>query len=367
MVAVQPFTYGGMEHQTMTTINRSWLSGNRRFEYGIAHELAHQWWGDMVTLSDFRHVWLNEGFATYAEDIFAENFYGRSTFETRMANLLQTYFYYDEHVGRFPLFDPWAYFNGAEYYKGGLILHMLRGIIGDDNFFTGMRHYATLYKYGNASTEDFRDAMEAVSGVDLDYFFQEWIYEQGYPEYQYAWQSEPFGDHYRVNFQLVQIQQNAPIFSMPIQLLISTTSGDTLVTIFSSQQNELFQIEVTNQPNAVQFDPNNWLIKKSQLTNIELPVNHPIVYQLNQNYPNPFNSHTTISLMVPREGQVRLDVFDIGGRLVKTLVDNRIQAGEYTYNWDGTNQSGLPVAGGVYLYKMTSDGYQMTRKLTYLK
>jgi aminopeptidase N len=182
MVAVTPFAYGGMDHQTMTTINRSWINGTRANEFGIAHELAHQWWGDMVTMSDFRHIWLNEGFATYAEALFTEYFYGQNTYAPRIQWYQDYYFIYDEYYGRFPLFDPVAIFNAAEYFKGALVLHMLRGMMGDEAFFNGLRQYGQLYRYGNASTEDFRAVMEDVSGLSLFTFFHQWIYEPGYPE-----------------------------------------------------------------------------------------------------------------------------------------------------------------------------------------
>jgi len=368
MVAVQPFQYGGMEHQTMTTINRSWINGNRASEFGIAHELAHQWWGDLVTMSDFRHIWLNEGFATYAEALYAEYVHGRPTYDSRIRSYMSTYFYYDEHVGRFPLFDPDYYFNLAEYVKGALVLHMLRGIVGDDHFFASLLHYADLYAYGNASTEDFRDAVEAVSGIDLDYFFQEWIYEQGYPEYSYSYYSFPSGQVWRLVLDINQTQTNSTVFSMPIQLLVEGNSTDTLVTVFNSQQFETFQIDVPFEPTGLVFDPGNWIVKYARHeSSIGDGGIKPELISLGQNFPNPFNGGTSFTVRIPETGETDVAIFDIGGRLAKSVFDGLLQPGTYNFFWDGTDDCGLPTASGIYFYRLSHNGRILTRPMTLIR
>ncbi len=368
MVAVQPFQYGGMEHQTMTTINRSWINGNRASEYGIAHELAHQWWGDMVTMSDFRHIWLNEGFATYAEALYAEYRNGRQAYDSRIQSYMNTYFYYDEHVGRFPLFDPDYYFNLAEYIKGALVLHMLRGIVGDDHFFEAFLHYADLYAYGNASTEDFRDAVETVAGVDLDYFFHEWIYEQGYPEYGYSYHSYPNGQGWRMVLDIVQTQTNSTVFSMPIQLLVEGNSNDTLLTVFNSQESETFQIDLPFEPTGMVFDPNNWIVKHArQESSIEDGGFKPRSVSLGRNFPNPFNGATSFCVSVPEIGNAYIAVFDISGRLVKSVFAGPLGEGTYNFSWDGTDDEGRPAASGIYFYRLRHDSRILTRSMTLLK
>ncbi|NLI16502.1 MAG: T9SS type A sorting domain-containing protein [candidate division Zixibacteria bacterium] len=368
MVAVTPFAYGGMEHQTMTTINRSWINGTRANEFGIAHELAHQWWGDMVTMSDFRHIWLNEGFATYAEALFTEYFYGQNTYAPRIQWYQDYYFIYDEYYGRFPLFDPVAIFNAAEYFKGALVLHMLRGMMGDEAFFNGLRQYGQLYRYGNASTEDFRAVMEDVSGLSLFTFFHQWIYEPGYPEYRYAWSYSQSGIGYVINLNVAQVQQNAPIFTMPIQYRIHTATGDTTVTLLNSQQLQTYDIYVTGIPTAVDFDPNHWVVCKVQLVNsIDDFGRIPQEYSLLPNYPNPFNGGTVISFILPKDEQVKLAVYDINGRIVKTLVDGWVEKGGHSYRWEATLADGSPAAAGTYIYRLDAGGRKFAGKMTYLK
>lgn len=368
MVAVQPFQFGGMEHQTMTTINRSWVNGNRASEYGIAHELAHQWWGDLVTMSDFRHIWLNEGFATYAECLYAEHRFGFQAYQNRIAIYQNNYFYYDEHVGRFPLFDPDYYFNLAEYLKGALVLHMLRGIIGDDDFFASLLHYADLYRFGNASTEDFRDAVESIAGVDLDYFFHQWIYEQGYPEYIYSYNWAPHGQGWRLNLDISQVQTNSPLFSMPIQVLVEGTAADTLVTVFNSQAAESYQIDLNFEPNNLVFDPGNWIVKRAyQGSTVGDETAKPKSIVLGYNYPNPFNSTTSFNVYLPYAGQTEIQVFDIAGRLVKTIFSGWLESGSHFYSWDGTDRNGEIVATGIYFYRLSHDNRSTIRSMTLLK
>lgn len=368
MVAVTPFAYGGMEHQTMTTINLSWVNGTRANEFGIAHELAHQWWGDMVTMSDFRHIWLNEGFATYAEALFTEYFYGQNTYAPRIQWYQDYYFIYDEYYGRFPLFDPVAIFNAAEYFKGALVLHMLRGMMGDEAFFNGLRQYGQLYRYGNASTEDFRAVMEDVSGLSLFTFFNQWIYDQGYPEYQYAWNYSQSGAGYMIHLNVGQTQQNAPIFTMPIQYLIHTSAGDTTVTLLNSQQFQTYDIFVTGVPSTVDFDPNHWILcKVQQLNSLDNVGSIPREYSLLPNYPNPFNNSTIISFVLPKAEQVRLVVYDINGREIKTLIESRLEAGSHSYRWDGRQNDGSLAAAGTYIFKLDAGGHKFARKMTFLK
>ncbi|MBI3193722.1 MAG: M1 family metallopeptidase, partial [Ignavibacteriae bacterium] len=174
---------GGMEHQTMTS-----LGG---FSEGlVAHELAHQWFGDMITCRNWPNIWLNEGFATYLEALYYERRYGATAYWgsiTAEMNSAKTavgsiYVRDTNNIGNL--------FNGSLVYaKGATVLHVLRHVIGDTAFFTSMYNYANdpRFKYGTAVTADFQSVCETVSGKDLDYFFNEWIYGEKYPKYLFGW------------------------------------------------------------------------------------------------------------------------------------------------------------------------------------
>jgi len=160
-----------MEHQTLTSMG-GWS------EDLISHELAHQWWGDMVTCEDFGHIWLNEGFATWSEAYWAEQYYDFATYRQYMD--IASYY----GAGTIFVEDPLSenIFDGnLSYNKGSWVVHMLRGVLGDTDFFAGLALYRSSHLYGSATTEQLQTALETVSGQDLTAFFQQWIYGEYFP------------------------------------------------------------------------------------------------------------------------------------------------------------------------------------------
>jgi aminopeptidase N len=175
---------GGQEHQTCTSLG-SFL------EYVVAHELTHQWWGDLVTCRDFHHIWLNEGFATYGEALWAEATGGSAAYHADIEQY--------RYLGPGSVWVPDAtdqnriFDSHLSYAKGGLVLHMLRHVLGDAVFFNALQTYHTTWGYKSAVTEDFRDVCESVSGRNLHPFFQQWIYGEYYPIYNWVWSAAPAG------------------------------------------------------------------------------------------------------------------------------------------------------------------------------
>lgn len=370
--AVDPFWAGGMEHQTMTTINRYWIDGNRSSEGGLAHELAHMWWGDFVTMADWRHIWLNEGFASYASALFNESFYGHDRFMSDLNDYQNGYFRYEEQYGRARLFNPppEQLFSAPQYIKGAWVLHMLRGIIGDAAFFAGLHQYAALHAYDNATTDEFRDAMETVSGVELGWFFDEWVYEQGFPEYNYSWTVTPVGEEYNIHLEIAQVQSDAPIFRMPIPIrVVSDITWDILLQ--NNQQIQSYDIMVSSPPTDLLFDPDNWALERSQrVTGIDGgdQPNLPQSAKLNDIYPNPFNGTANISLLIEGGSQhSNVSIFDIGGRMVKNLYDGELRPGYHLLRWNGADNNGNSLASGVYLVRLLSPSGDSTRKITYIR
>ncbi len=174
---------GAMEHQTCSSMG-FWGIGV------ISHELAHQWYGDMITCKDWHHIWLNEGFATYSEAVYLEARDGKAAYDAQIACEMS---YARDAQGTIwvqDITDVGQIFNGnRSYAKGSCVLHMLRGIVGDSTFFDIMRTYSAdpSVSYGVATTEDFQAIAESVYGQDLDYFFQEWIYGENEPTYTVGW------------------------------------------------------------------------------------------------------------------------------------------------------------------------------------
>ena len=378
--------WGAMEHQTCTTLGDMLITGDRQYEWIYAHELAHQWWGDLVTLGTWADIWLNEGFATYSDALYTQYKYGEAAFRQQMVVFAEIYFGEDQTI-RYPIYDPppGYLFGAAVYYKGAWVLHMLRHIVTEPLFWSLLQNYAQNYAYGNAVTDDFQAISELVSGTDLNWFFEEWVYQAGYPEYEWGWVYDSLGpNNYLVQVQIEQVQSNAPIFKMPIDLQIDFASGDTLVTVWDSLQFQLFQIQVNDRPTALIFDPDNWVLKKvTEVVGVEETPDarcHPSASLgtgmqdagLLQNHPNPFSHATTITYHLPsavgrRRTAVSLSVYDLSGRLVRTLVDGPRAAGHYSVEWDGSDSSGKQVASGVYLYRLDTGDLTSAKKAVLLR
>jgi aminopeptidase N len=352
---------GGMEHQTVSSM----------VSFGdglIAHELAHMWYGDNITCKDWHHIWLNEGFATYGEGVIYENWYGKSGYDNYIAvemNNAKT------AVGSIWVQDISSVnqiFNGARSYsKGCVVLHMLRGIVGDSTFFNILRSYTVdpSVRYGVATTEDFQAVAESVSGMDLNYFFQEWIYGESYPKYSVVWSKQNVGGNlYELSLNIAQnTNSNPAFFTMPVQIKVNFENGDTLITVFNNAQNQNFNISVNGMPTSISFDPGNWILKNvnSIVTNINGEIN-PNTYSLEQNYPNPFNPSTTIKFSLGKAGFTTLKLYDVLGKEVALLVDKELEAGTHSVSFDASD---LPT--GAYFYTLTSGAYAGTMKMLLLK
>jgi len=238
-------------------------------------------------------------------------------------------------------------------------------------FFDVIRAYAadSLLAYGVAVTEDFQRVAETVSGMDLNYFFKEWVYGENYPKYTVDWGYEPNGDgKYSVSVGIDQSRNNNPkFFTMPIQVRFKTGTGDTIVTLFNNMQNQLFDITLNSMPLTMSFDPNNWILKDVSVnTKAEKDDVTPYHYNLEQNYPNPFNPSTTISYELSKPTEVSLIVYDILGNEVAALVDKMQTAGHHVVQFNALSQ-GRSLSSGVYLYKLTAGDYIDVKKMLMLK
>lgn len=250
------FDWGGaMEHQTNTSSDASdWGMG----QDVVVHELSHQWWGDMVTCADWHHIWINEGFATYSEAVYFEGLYGTAYYHTYMNDF--------EFTGSGSIYiqdttNVWNIFGSIVYNKGGWVLHMLRHIVGDDLFFQSLINYRQQYLWSAATTEQFRDVVEATTGMDLDWFFQEWIYGTYRPNYRssYVAEADPSGG-WNIYLHLRQLQiTNPQLFIMPVDVRITTASGSTTQVVFNDRRAQNFILHSDQQPTAVVIDPDRWI------------------------------------------------------------------------------------------------------------
>lgn len=361
---------GGMEHQTCTSLGVF-------DENIIAHELAHQWFGDKVTCKDWNNIWLNEGFASYAECIYREAKYGKEDFDNYVSNFMEWAFFATGsiYIDNSKLSNVGYVFSTARTYrKGAIILHMLRGIIGDDKFFQTLTEYAAEpgISYGVATTEDFQRIAERVSGQDLNYFFSEWIYGEEYPQYTFGWNYKHVeGDNYTLVLRVKQeANKNPQFFTMPIQVKYTTASETKTITVFNDLAEQGWEIPITGMPTNVQFDPDNWILKKVVgYTNVEDDNNLISNFKLEQNYPNPFNPSTTIKYSIPIGASNKtslqlatIKIYDLLGREIKTLVNDYKLPGNYEVRFDGNG-----LVSGTYFYRLQSGSFSETKKFVLMK
>lgn len=350
---------GGMEHQTITS-----LGGYS--ETLISHELAHMWYGDAITCKDWHNIWLNEGFATYGQGVWIESQQGKTGYnnfinsEMILAKLAKGSIWVENINDVNQIFDGYR-----SYAKGGVVLHMLRGIVGDSTFYEILKSYTKdpTLAYGVATTEDFQRVAEEVSNSNLNYFFQEWIYGSNYPKYSVVWNKNSLGGGlWNLSLKINQEVNTKPsFFTMPVQIQVNFSNGDTLVTVLNDAQSQNFNVTVKREPVSIAIDPENWILKDviSVTTGVQ---NVPTSFKLEQNFPNPFNPVTKIIWQSPVSAHQTLKVYNILGNEVATLVDEYKPAGRYEINFDGSN-----LASGVYIYKLTAGEFVSSRKMILMR
>lgn len=351
---------GGMEHQTISSMG----AFNDRI---IAHELAHQWFGDKITCRDWHNIWLNEGFATFSEAVYFEASQGIEAYKSLIQTRMNSAKTASGSVYVTDISSVGTIFNSAKVYaKGAVILHMLRGVLGDSLFFRTLQTYLITpgLAYGSAVTEDFQAVAESVSGTDLDYFFAQWIYGTGYPVYNINWSSTPSGNGSSLlTLNVTQTQGTNPeYFTMPLEFKVLTSVGDTVIKVFNNQRIQSFTIDVRGSIKSVVFDPENRILKNASITGFQEFTPGDYSFVLEQNYPNPFNSETKISYSVPEPGNYKLIVSDVLGNQVTELVNGELNPGKYSIAF---NAGGI--SSGIYYFTLSGKGYSLTKKMLLLK
>jgi len=363
---------GGMEHQTATSLGIRY-GGPSRFL--VAHELAHQWWGDLITCRNWNHLWLNEGFATYSEGLYLEALYGYAMLKDYMQSIDMMRYSGKEFSGRVyrdDLENVYTLFDLTVYDKAAWVLHMLRGVVGDDTFFEILKAYAANQdtRYGTAVTDDFRAVCERVYGSGLDWFFDQWIYGYGRPFYEYSWTYEAAVDSFQVTLDLKQVQGtgNEEVFVMPVDVFFHGQDRSEVITVMNDSGHQQYTFTVGVMPMAITLDDESRILKRTRLvSSSEDETVPPRRISLCQNYPNPFNSSTVIRYGITSTEHVTITVYTIGGSEVARLDAGLKIAGEHEAVWNGRNSLGRTVASGVYLYRIQAGSFAETRKMLLIR
>ena len=230
----------------------------------VAHEIAHQWFGDSVTESTWADLWLSEGFATYFAGLLIQKEDGEDAFRTYMRDAAQRYFNFEKQAA-VPIHDTetknlMALLNPNNYEKGAWVLHMLRSRLGDEAFFKGLRDYYNAHKEANATTEDLREALEKSSGKDLKEFFTRWVYGSGHPRYELGWAMERASVK-SVTVRLNQLQAG-DAFLDPVPVEFTVSGKNERRTIVPTGKSTEVTIQLPGNPSAVTIDPDDTLLKE---------------------------------------------------------------------------------------------------------
>lgn len=314
MDVLYPFYYGGMEHQTTASIIRSWITSGPDY-YGMAHEMSHMWWGDMATCFGWRNVWINEGFATYCDALYQGHREGQTAFlntmTTRRANYLSA-----EDGNPHSIYDPpenLLYEWGHSYCKGAWILRMIQFLCGNDTTWLNfMAEVRDSFAYTNVSTDDLNRLLNRRLGADFNWFFQEWVYELGYPRYRVVWNKISEAPNWRLILDVSQTQTvGPPVFHMPLQIKASYVGGDTVLTLAINQSPQHYEYLLAQEPMSITVDPNKWTILRSTVVGVE-----------EENQLKTVRIPSAIGPTISRSIQLKLtedqlvQIFDISGREV---------------------------------------------------
>jgi aminopeptidase N len=266
-VFVADFIFGGMENTSATTLTDTVLVDERAsLDYDIdslvAHELAHQWFGDLVTCRDWGEGWLNEGFATYSEYLWREHHEGRDAADLELEEWGDSYM--GEDSGRYrrtiatKLYDePIDIFDAHLYEKGGRVLHMLRHLLGDEAFQRSLTHYLTKHRGGMVETRDLARAVEDSTGKVLDWFFSQWVIDfAGHPELdvRISWDGETSVATIAIE-QQQRVDSRTPVFRIPTQMRFRIGNVDVDVPIELREARQTFRLKLDGEPTQAIFDP----------------------------------------------------------------------------------------------------------------
>lgn len=347
--------YGAIEKQTKTImggVSSSWYMI-------VLHELAHMWFGDMISPTSWHHCWVNEGFATYCEALWWGDKYGQQQYHTYMDGLK---YWQGGTIYLYDISNPFGIFLTICYDKGAWVLHMLRHVVGDSVFFDAMYQYSTdpAFMYKNASTEDVQQVFETVSGMDLATFFDQWIYDEYYPRYLYRWYVTDDDDG-RAEVTVIIEQTQAgqgwrPVFEMPIDLRFTFAGNDTTITVQNNDTLQTYQFTFAQAPTAVSLDPDEWILRYAEL-GIEETEGHTVntAQTMLHCMPNPVSRKAVIEYALPVAGDVYIELYNVTGQKVKTLLQTRQDAGIHRFTLDVSH-----LACGIYFLRLNG---QTTTKI----
>jgi len=353
---------GAMEHQTSTSFGAGMIAEDGRFRGVIVHELAHQWFGDLMTPAEWSDIWLNEGFARYCEALWTERTEGRAAYRAYL-DLIGPQGHPDLFTAELPLNDPSPILSLLVYDKGAWVLHMLRGELGDARFFDFLRDYAgsTGGAPGHVTGADVVAAASRAAGRDLSGWFRPWLETTAVPELGWSWRAEAGADGPRGVLRLEQRQ--AELFDLRVPVTV-VAGGDSL-RLHVRLDGPAAEVDVpwTAAPDTVLIDPDASLLR----TTAALP---PPALTLAAPHPNPSaGGDVELRYVVRRAGPVTLELHDARGRrLARWDLGEHAAADEAAaWHWNGRDAEGRRLPAGTYWFALSAGGARAVEKVVLLR
>jgi len=354
--------HGAMEHPTAVTYSSDYLTGDNLFDTIVLHEMAHHWFGDLVTCAEWSHIWLNEGFATYAEGLWREQKWGANSLRTFMRQKNGSLWWENPLIRDEDNSNAWHFFNAIVYHKGAWVLHMLRKELGDQDFFDVLRHYPHQrgMSYEAAVTDDFITFCERRTGRELSSFFDQWLYRSYCPQLAVEWENVEIGGLPYVRIEIDQVQPDDPYagnepYMLNLEIVLEGEGGNVKTEVRVARSSQTIQLPVPGPMETLELDPDGWLLfAEIETTSVDHPQDDPLVLQLRDPAPNPFNGRGIIAWTSARASRDVLSVYDVRGRMVRDWRLPDAAAGERSIDWDGSDRDGRQLAAGTYFYTVTS-------------
>lgn len=301
---------GGMEHQTMSFV----VTGS--YHPLLAHECAHQWFGDKITCGSWEDIWLNEGFATYFEGLTEQYIYPQDWHAWKVGKLNSITSSPDGSVKCTDTLDLGRIFSGQlTYNKGSYLLHMLRWQMGDSAFFQGLRNYLNdpALAYGYAKTPDLKSHLENISGQNLTTFFNQWYIGEGYPSYQVVWHQN--GQSVTLTINQTTSHVSVPFYEMPVPVKFKNATNDTIVVFNHTFSGQQFTANIPFAVDSVIFDPDLWLISANNTVTLDLGEieNEENIFEV---YPNPASKIVYVEFKNELPEEIFID--DVTGKNIIT-------------------------------------------------
>lgn len=337
---------GGMEHQTMSTM--------RHFGFNLnAHELAHQWFGDLVTCATWQDIWINEGFASYSDYLATYNLQGANTAKKWME---EAHNYVFKAAGgsvyipeEFKDDESYIFNYRISYQKGPAIIHMLRHEINDDElFFNMLKSYLKEFKDSVATGDDFRDFASEYTSINFDTFFDQWFYGEGYPMMNFGWE---YNDgKLTITSRQATSMEVTPFYEFPLEIKIKYQNDEEIKRIRVTKTEQAFEFNTDKEVTGIQIDPNKWILMKLiNVTNGSVLSSKQLKDNIAKTYPNPAKNKIYVQID-KKINFPKYEIYDLSGKLILSkkckLINNTIEipisyleAGNYIYKIiDGTTK-----------------------------